>query len=106
MGYHEAPTAVAAYGELRNIVTPEPHDAAAVDCWPAVKAAAERALEAHIADVPGWSADWDAKNGWPAWRSAFRAAFDAFDWDGADRALAIKAANAAANTVLGFASDL
>ena len=88
-------------------MTPEPHDAAAVDCWPAMKAAAERALEAHIADVPGWSADLDAENGWPAWRSAFLAAFAAFDWDcGADHDIAIKAAKAAAHTVLGFASDL
>lgn len=95
-----------AHGKLRNIVTPEPCDATAVDCWPAMRAAAERALKAHIADVPDWSAHLDAGSGWPAWRSAFLAAFAAFDWDGgADRTLAIKAASAAANTVLGFASD-
>ena len=92
-------------GELRDIVTPEPCDAAAIDCWPAMRAVAERAPEVHIADTPSWSADLDAANGWPAWRCAFRAAFDAYDWDGeADRAHAIKAARTVANTVLGFAS--
>ena len=87
-------------------MTPEPYDTTTIDCWPAMRAAAERALEAHMADVPGWRADLDAENGWLAWRSAFLAAFDAFDWDGTDRVLAIKASSAAANTVLGFASDL
>ena len=93
-----------AISKLRNIVTPDPYDATAIDCWPAMRAAAEHALEAHITDVPGWRADLDAANGWLAWRSAFLAAFHAYDWDGADRALAIKAATAAANSVLGVDS--
>ena len=92
-------------GRLRNTVTPEPYDATAVGCWPAMRAAAERALKAPVDKVPDWRADSDAANGWPAWRAAFSAAFDAYDWDGADRDLAIKTSKAAANTVLGFASD-
>lgn len=88
-------------------MTANPGDALTVDCWPDMKAAAEHALQIYIADKPDWTADLDAANGWPAWRSAFQAAFGAFDWDGAaDRGLAIKASSAAANTVLGFASDL
>ena len=75
-----------------------------LDCWPAMKAAAEHALQTYIADKPAWSAHLDAMNGRPAWRLAFKAAFDAFDWDGgADHDIAINAAEAAADTVLGFA---